>query len=78
MSMRLRILRMPNPPGSAFPEYQISSIDFPSDWPNYASGGTLHTRALAMGASASALESLEKRAAALNVGEWFDIEELSS
>jgi hypothetical protein len=73
MSMPLRILRMPNPHGSAFPEYRISRLDLPGH--NFASPGSLHTRALAMGASASALESLEERAAILSVGEWFDTED---
>jgi hypothetical protein len=31
-----------------------------------------------MGASASALDGLEERAVALNVGEWFDTENESS
>ena len=75
MNMQLRVLRMPNPHGSAFPEYRISSLDFPGDAPNFASPGSLHTRALAMGASAYALERLEEQAATLNVGEWFDTED---
>ncbi len=75
--MPSRILRMPNPHGSAYPEYRISRLDIPGDT-SFASPGSLHTRALTKGASVSALEGLEERAAALNVGEWFDTEDESS
>jgi hypothetical protein len=72
-SVRLRILRLPDPPGSAFPEYRIFRLDLPDQ--AFASPGTLDTRALAMGASPSAIEGLSERATALNVGESFDIED---
>lgn len=77
MSMRVRIMRVPNPPGSAVPEYRVARLDPTIDPPHfsYASPSNLQFRATAMGASASTLEGLEERAADLNVGEWFDTED---
>jgi hypothetical protein len=71
---RVRILRRPNPHGSAYPEYQLSNPDFPSDPPQFASPVTLLQRAEAMGASASELVDLEERAATLDVGGWIELE----
>jgi hypothetical protein len=72
--LRVRILRKPNPHGSAYPEYQLSSLKSPNDPPTFASPANLLKRAEVMGASALELSDLEERAANLEVGESLDLE----
>jgi hypothetical protein len=70
--MALRILRNPNPPGSAVAEYQLSRLDLTMT--QFASPGGLRLRATAMGAPLIALDEIEEMAAALEVGQHFDVE----